>query len=78
MTTPAWKRHLNRNVKQMHPDYAQRLYDSLSADRSICGPTAQFIREHLTGGYYCQAISIEVYRALYKRAQQTVVAATSN
>lgn len=68
MSTPAWKRHLNRNVKQMHPDAARALYESLAADRSICGPSAQYVRERLTGGYYSQAISVEVYRALYKRA----------
>ena len=66
--TTAWRKTLNRNVKQMHPDYARRVYESLSKDNSITGPTARWVREHLTGGYYSQAISAEVYRALYKRA----------
>lgn len=70
--TTAWRKTLNRNVKQMHPDYARLVYNSLRCDLSITGPVANWVREHLTGGYYSQAISIEVYKALYKRANSLI------
>lgn len=65
-----WRRALHRNVQQMTPDDAKRLYESLARERSICGPAADEVRQRLTGGLYSQSLSADVYRALGARAGQ--------
>lgn len=70
-----WRRALHRNVKQMTPDDAKRLYESLARERSTCGPAADEVRQRLTGGVYSQSLSADVYRALWARAGQGSVEA---